>query len=630
MTAAPRITVALPVRDGAATLPRALGSLLAQTCGDWELLVLDDRSRDASQRIALELARVDPRVRVLSADGPAGRAARLSQAIAAARGEFFARMDADDVAYPERLERQLRFLVEHPEVDLVGASMLVFDDDGAARGIRVAPPTHAAIAAAPHHGLKLFHPTWLGRTAWFREHGYWQGTAWCEDQELLFRASRTSRYANLPEPLLGYRESRPRLRPILGGRADFAAAVARSCLRERRVGTAAAAVAGQAAKGLVDVVAVSCRLEGAMQPQRARRASPDVLARWEAVWRASLASWQALGLASGSQPPGEELRALRCLACASPLELDAAGLECGGCGRRYPVVDGTPRMVAARPASEAAVARRTAAGFAYEWERFGVMREEWAQNFADYLRPHTAQSLAGKTVLDVGAGSGRHSFHAAAAGARVVAVDVGDCIDVARRNLPPSVLTVEADAEALPFEPASFDVVLSIGVLHHLPDTERALRSVARFAKPGGHVHVYLYWVPEQRWHRALLRVVDLVRRATVRLPHRVVHALSYPLAALLHAAFVAPQRALRTRPRGRRVAAALPLKTYADYPFGVLVNDQFDRLSAPLERRFTAGEVLAMMQAAGLEDVVVLSNHGWVADGRRPTSPRDAETARA
>jgi len=327
---------------------------------------------------------------------------------------------------------------------------------------------------------------------------------------------------------------------------------------------------------------------------------------------------------------GEGARALRCPACgATPTLEPEPALVCGDCGVRYPIAGGIPRMLlaGARPADEDAVARRTADSFAYEWERFGAMREEWAKNFADYLRPHTAQSLAGKRVLDVGTGSGRHSFHAAQAGAQVVAVDLGASIDVARRNLPASVLTVQADAEALPFERDSFDLVMSIGVLHHLPDTERALRSIARYAKPGGHVHVYLYWVPEQRWHRRVLRAVTALRRVTVRLPHRLLHALCYPLAAGLWAAVVVPYRVLRRRPRTARPAAALPLKAYADYPFSVLVNDQFDRFSAPLERRFTAAEVRAAMQAAGLEDVVVLPNHGWVADGRRPSGPRGAGT---
>jgi hypothetical protein len=65
------------------------------------------------------------------------------------------------------------------------------------------------------------------------------------------------------------------------------------------------------------------------------------------------------------------------------------------------------------------------------------------------------------------------------------------------------------------------------------------------------------------------------------------------------------------------------PLKTYADYPFRVLVNDQFDRFSAPIERRFTRVEVEEVMRQAGLIDVIVLPHHGWVADGRRPAIDR-------
>ena len=339
---------------------------------------------------------------------------------------------------------------------------------------------------------------------------------------------------------------------------------------------------------------------------------------------------------------GDGARALRCLACASVLEFEPdparsdslppdGHLVCTGCGERYPVVGGTPRMLtrAARPAGEAAIARRTADSFSYEWERFGGLRDEWERNFVDYMRPHAPESLARRSLLDVGAGSGRHSFHAARAGAQVTAVDLGASIDVARRNLPRSVLTVQADAEALPFEPESFDIVMSIGVLHHLPDTERALRSITRYAKPGGHVHIYLYWVPERRWHRGVLRAVTAVRRVTTALPHRVLHALCYPLAAILHLSVVAPYRALRTRPRTARAAAALPLKTYADYPFSVLVNDQFDRFSAPLERRFTEDEVRSAMEAAGLEDIVLIANHGWIADGRRPANPVASDVSR-
>lgn len=357
---------------------------------------------------------------------------------------------------------------------------------------------------------------------------------------------------------------------------------------------------------------------------------------------------------------GEQAAKLRCLACGSAVEVSFvaerpgypdlgvdAMLSCEACPERYPIIAGTPRMLArehrgrlastyslaievwnfdleprapaSEPEADFAVKLSTADSFAYEWQQFGALRDEWRKNFTDYMQPHAPKDLAGKEVLDVGAGSGRHSFHAAQSGAKVVAIDLGESIDVARRNLPASVLTVQADAEALPFAPGSFDLVMSIGVLHHLPDPGRALRSVARYARAGGHVHVYLYWVPEVRWHRRVLGFVSVARRLSTRIPHRVLHGLCYPLAAALHVAVVAPYRALRSRPKGRRLAASIPLKTYADYPFSVLVNDQFDRFSAPLERRYTAAEVRDVMADAGLDDVVVLPNNGWVADGRRP-----------
>jgi ubiquinone/menaquinone biosynthesis C-methylase UbiE/uncharacterized protein YbaR (Trm112 family) len=359
--------------------------------------------------------------------------------------------------------------------------------------------------------------------------------------------------------------------------------------------------------------------------------------------------------------PDDLLALLRCLECGGVVRLDRVSrrpghpelgpdgsLRCEGCGERYPLIAGTVRMlpramrsrlradyplsreVAEADEAEAAaegsaddVKQRTADSFAYEWQRFGDLREQWRKNFADYMQPHPPESFAGRLLLDVGTGSGRHAFHAAELGARVVAVDIGRSIDVARANLPPRALTVQADAEQLPFEPGSFDFVISIGVLHHLPDPQRALERLVPMARPGGHVHVYLYWVPERPWHVLVLRLVTAARRVTVRLPHRLLHALCVPLAAVLAVAFVWPYRAMRRVPRLRRLAGALPLKTYADYPFGVLVNDQFDRFSAPLERRYTRAEAAAMLQRAGLSDVSVIANHGWVADGRATVSGR-------
>jgi ubiquinone/menaquinone biosynthesis C-methylase UbiE len=320
---------------------------------------------------------------------------------------------------------------------------------------------------------------------------------------------------------------------------------------------------------------------------------------------------------------------LRCLVCGGRLGLAALSpapvepglgpdgeLRCKACSATYPLSRGTVRMLPTAGDAGAAVKQRTGQSFAYEWAAFGGLRPEWQRNFEDYLRPHQPADLDGLSMLDVGTGSGRHAYYAARAGAQVVAVDVGGSIDVARRNLPRDVLTVQADAEHLPFDAESFDMVMSIGVLHHLPDPEGAVRAVARYVRPGGWLHLYLYWWPERAWQRAVLRGVSTVRRVTTRLPHPVLHALCYPLAAVLYVAAVVPYRLLREAPGAGRLAAELPLKTYADYPFGVLVNDQFDRFSAPIEHRFHEDDARALLEKAGCTSITTVANSGWVLDG--------------
>ena len=277
----PRVSVALPVRDARETLPLALASIRQQTLADWELLVLDDDSADGSGELAVEWAALDPRIRVLEPDGPRGLASRLNQAIGHARGEFIARMDADDVAYPERLRRQLEYLEENPGVDLVGSSMLVFRDGGEARGVRGAPASHEEICARPPGSLPLFHPTWFGRADWFRRYGYRTAARRCEDQELLFRAREASVFANLPDPLMGYREDRLPLASILRGRTTFTLMVA----RDARVREALAILGHQVVRGLLDVVAVSTRREQSVLRHRARSAPPEVVAEWSRVWQ---------------------------------------------------------------------------------------------------------------------------------------------------------------------------------------------------------------------------------------------------------------------------------------------------------------------------------------------------------
>ena len=322
---------------------------------------------------------------------------------------------------------------------------------------------------------------------------------------------------------------------------------------------------------------------------------------------------------------------LRCPVCQGVLSREAEALQCATCGELFPVTAGIPRMLAGamrealagQVANNGVDARRvaTAQSFGYEWTHFAEMRAEWEQNFLDYMAPHGPEFFCGKRVLDAGSGSGRHAYYSAHFGAEVWAVDLGVAVEVTRRNTAhfDSVQVVQADLHQLPFAPKSFDFVYSIGVLHHLPDPEAVFREMLKFLKPGGTAQIYLYWQPEgQPVKRALLSAVNAVRQVTTRLPHPVLHALSYPAAAAAFAGFVWPYRALR-QVGLNTLAETLPMKQYAAYPFSVCVNDQFDRFSAPIEYRYTRAEVRGWLERAGLEDIVVRPNFGWCASGRKP-----------
>ena len=200
----PEVSVLLPVRDGARTLAMAMLSVLDQSFGDFELLVLDDGSVDASPDIALRFG--DPRVRLLRDGTKRGLATRLNQGIDAAAGRYIARMDADDVCFPERFARQVARLNAESSLDLVACRALIFDDNGAATGLSPHRLSHEALCAQPWNGFYLVHPSWMGRASWFRRYRYQTPEpVRAQDQELLLRAYPDSRFVVLDEILLGYR-----------------------------------------------------------------------------------------------------------------------------------------------------------------------------------------------------------------------------------------------------------------------------------------------------------------------------------------------------------------------------------------------------------------------------------------
>jgi glycosyltransferase involved in cell wall biosynthesis len=206
MAGAPQVSVALPVFNGGAFLVPALDSILGQTFADFELIAIDDGSTDNSPALLDAYAARDSRVRVIH-QANAGVVASLNRGIELARGRYIARMDADDVAHPERFARQVNFLDVNPRVAAVGSAITLIDE----RGERIRevdyPETPKDVATFLKRGCALAHPSvMMRRDAVAAMGGYRPAFQHAEDYDLWLRLAERHDLANLPERLLLYRQ----------------------------------------------------------------------------------------------------------------------------------------------------------------------------------------------------------------------------------------------------------------------------------------------------------------------------------------------------------------------------------------------------------------------------------------
>lgn len=206
MTGLPRVSVLMPVRDADNYLSHAVTSVLTQTFTDLELLVVDDHSASDP---AETLGHVDDsRLRVIANEGPAGFSHALNHGLKAVTGKYVARMDADDVSLPHRIERQVAFLESNPSVDIVGAAIAFLDPTGEVRldpGMR--PLLSGHVRWAMRFYCCLAHPTVVARGQRLLDLGGYNAEMYpAEDHELWLRAVDAGyNLANIPDVLLHYR-----------------------------------------------------------------------------------------------------------------------------------------------------------------------------------------------------------------------------------------------------------------------------------------------------------------------------------------------------------------------------------------------------------------------------------------
>jgi hypothetical protein len=309
---APRVSVLLPVRDGAPFLAEAVESILSQTLGDLELVAVDDGSRDGSDALLESLARRDPRL-CLVRQPARGMVAALNRGLAEARGALVARLDQDDVALPDRLARQAAFLDRHPRVALVCGGAIAIDAAGREH-YRLRPPrSDAALRAALARGNCVLHPSVMLRAEAVRAAGgYRAAFLHAEDHDLWLRLAERHALAGLTEPVLRYRVHASQTSHRFVEQQVWSSLAAATAARRRRAGldeglsphapvtSETLAALGVAPQELARAFAVACAARAADLSELDR---PDL-------------AEAALAQAAGAGVPRRELRARHQLARA--------------------------------------------------------------------------------------------------------------------------------------------------------------------------------------------------------------------------------------------------------------------------------------------------------------------------
>lgn len=203
----PSVSVIMAVWNGEKYLHEAVESILGQTLSDFEFIIIDDGSTDRSYELLSQLR--DPRLKLFRNKENIGLARSLNIALNVAEGEYIARMDADDIALPERLYTQVEFLEKNSSVVVCGTGVNYFSEDGD-EGVSSPPADDVTIRSTLIFGSLIFHPTVMFRAVLFREHAiqYNEQYTCSQDYELWATIANISgaRFANVPEPHMRYRK----------------------------------------------------------------------------------------------------------------------------------------------------------------------------------------------------------------------------------------------------------------------------------------------------------------------------------------------------------------------------------------------------------------------------------------
>jgi len=248
--------------------------------------------------------------------------------------------------------------------------------------------------------------------------------------------------------------------------------------------------------------------------------------------------------------------------------------------------------------------------FGEEWEKFHEFGEDDISRIAAEYFDIIPEELYNNTtrMLDVGCGSGRWTKILSRKVGKVDAVDPSDAIyaaDVLLRDSP-NVRLTKATSESLPFEDNTYELVISIGVLHHIPDTLQAMKDCVSKVKPGGYFYTYLYYKLENRGalFKSIFYLSDLLRKVVCRLPGNLKKVTCDFLAIFLYLPFILLSKAFNKLGL-KKLSDKTPLSIYRNKSFFIIRNDALDRFGTKLEQRFTRQEIHEMLSSCGLTEII-------------------------